>query len=150
MTDDVLEVTVHIDAQPETVFSYFTDPAKYVLWMGSAARIVPEPGGEYHIYMRDGVETSGTVVEIEPTKRLVFTWGWVRDSAVPVGSSRIEVILQADGHGTLVTLKQHGLPSAQQREHHQRGWELYLSRLALRAAGRDPGPDPNAPAWYYG
>ena len=137
MTDDVLEVTVHIEAQPETVFSYFTDPAKYVQWMGSAARIVAKPGGEYHIYMRDGVETAGVVVEIEPTKRLVFTWGWIRDSAVPPGSSQIEVTLQADGPGTLVTLRQHGLPSAEQRDDHQRGWELYLSRLASHAADRD-------------
>lgn len=149
MTDNVLEVTVHIEAQPETVFSYFTDPAKYVQWMGSTARIVPEPGGEYWVHMRDGVEAAGKVVEIDPPKRVVFTWGWVADSAVPPGSSQIEVTFQSDKHGTLVTLRQHGLPSAEQSDHHQRGWELYLSRLALCAAGREPGPDPNAGSRAY-
>ena len=143
MTDDVLEVTVYIDAQPEMVFSYFTDPAKYMEWMDATARIVPMPGGEYRIHMPDEFESDGVVVEIEPTKRLMFTWGWIRDSSVPPGSSQIEVTLQADGPGTLVTLRQHGLPTAEQRDDHQRGWELYLSRLALRVAGRDPGADPN-------
>ena len=33
---DILEVTVHIAAQPETVFPYFTDPDRYVQWMGEA------------------------------------------------------------------------------------------------------------------
>ncbi len=32
MTDDgVVEVSVHVAAQPETVFPYFTDPGRYVL-----------------------------------------------------------------------------------------------------------------------
>ena len=42
MTDaDVLEVSVHIAAQPETVFPYFTDPVRYVQWMGSEATLDP-------------------------------------------------------------------------------------------------------------
>jgi hypothetical protein len=31
-----------------------------------------------------------------------------------------------------------------QREHHRDGWRVYLDRLATRATGGDPGPDPNA------
>ena len=38
MSDDrVVEVSVHIAAQPETVFPYFTDPGRYVQWMGAGA-----------------------------------------------------------------------------------------------------------------
>jgi len=91
MTDDgVLEVSVHIAAQPETVFPYFTDPARYVQWMGNHAKLDPVPGGAYRIRMRDGVETAGEFLEVDPPRRLVFTWGWTHDHAVapgPPGSS---------------------------------------------------------------
>ncbi len=43
--DDVVEVSVHIAAAPETVFPYFTDPGRYVQWMGGGATLEPVPGG---------------------------------------------------------------------------------------------------------
>ena len=72
---DVLEVSVHIAAHPETVFPYFTDPSRYTQWMGNQATLVPIPGGTYRVSMRDGVEVSGAFVEVDPPHRLVFTWG---------------------------------------------------------------------------
>jgi uncharacterized protein YndB with AHSA1/START domain len=69
---DGLEVAIHIEARPETVFEFFVDPAKYVEWMGSDATIEPVPGGTYRVHMRDGVETAGTFVEIDAPHRLVF------------------------------------------------------------------------------
>lgn len=72
---DVLEVSVHVAAQRETVFSYFIDPARYVQWMGGTATLDPAPGGVYRVGMRDGVQAAGEFVEVDPPHRLVFTWG---------------------------------------------------------------------------
>ena len=41
-------MTVHVAAAPHDVFVYFTDPARYVQWMGSRATLDPAPGGTYH------------------------------------------------------------------------------------------------------
>ena len=142
--DGVVEVSVHIAAQPETVFPYFTDPGRYVQWMGADATLEPVPGGCYRIMMRDGVETAGEFVEVDPPHRLVFTWGWTHDRAVPPGSTRVVVTLRAERGGTRVVLRHYGLPDDGQREHHRQGWLLYLDRLGLRARGGDPGPDPNS------
>ena len=70
---DVLEVSVLIAAPPETVFPYFTDPARYVQWMGIDATLDPVPGGEYRVGMRGGVQASGVFLEIDPPRRVVFT-----------------------------------------------------------------------------
>ena len=142
--DDVVEVSVFIAAQPETVFPYFTDPGRYVQWMGRDATLQPVPGGSYRIYMQDGVEAAGEFVEIDPPRRLVFTWGWTHDPAVPPGTTRVVVTLHAEQDGTRVVLRHHDLPDGDQRDHHRKGWEAYLGRLELRATGRDPGPEPNA------
>jgi len=150
MTDDgAVEVSVHVAAQPETVFPFFTDPARYVQWMGSGATLEPVPGGSYRVRMRDGVEAAGEFVEIDPPHRLVFTWGWTHDPAVPPGSTRVVVTLHAENGGTRVVLRHYGLPARDQaghdqRDHHGKGWELYLGRLGCTIQGNYPGPDPNA------
>ncbi len=142
--DDVVEVSVHIAAEPETVFPYFTDPGRYVQWMGRDATLHPVPGGSYRVYMSDGVEAVGEFLEIDPPHRLVFTWGWTNDPAVPPGTTRVVVTLRAEDGGTRVILRHHDLPDDAQRDHHRKGWDVYLGRLDVRARGGDPGPDPNA------
>src|SRR2546421_13071654 len=97
--DSVVEVSVHIAALPETVFGYFTDPGRYVQWMGTDARLEPVPGGCYRVLMRDGVEASGEFVEVDPPRRLVFTWGWTHDHAVPPGATRVVVTLEPENGG---------------------------------------------------
>lgn len=75
MTDvGVLEVTVHIAAQPGTVFPYFTDPARYVSWMGNEASLEPVPGGTYRVSMRDGAEAAGEFLEIDPPNHHRTGW----------------------------------------------------------------------------
>jgi uncharacterized protein YndB with AHSA1/START domain len=140
----VIEVSLYIAAQPETVFGYFTDPGRYVQWMGTDATLEPVPGGRYRIKMRDGVEAGGEFAEIDPPHRLVFTWGWTHDRAVPPGATRVVVTLHPENAGTRLVLRHYDLPDEEQREHHRKGWDLYLSRLNLRIQGGDPGPDPNA------
>jgi uncharacterized protein YndB with AHSA1/START domain len=142
--DGAIEVSVHIAASPETVFRYFTEPGRYAQWMGRDAMLEPVPGGAYRILMRGEVEASGRFVEIDPPRRVVFTWGWTHDHAVPPGSTRVVVSLSAEDGGTRVVLRHHDLPDDAQREHHREGWALYLGRLGVRLAGGDPGPDPNA------
>jgi uncharacterized protein YndB with AHSA1/START domain len=145
MNDDgVVEVSVHVAAPPETVFPYFTDPGRYVQWMGGDATLEPVPGGSYRVRMRDGVEAAGEFVEVDPPNRLVFTWGWTHDHAVPPGATRVVVTLHPENGGTRVVLRHHDLPGQEQRGHHRKGWELYLGRLDHRIRGGDPGPDPNA------
>ena len=69
-----VEVTVHIAAAPADVFGYFTDPARYVRWMGSEAKLEPEPGGLYRVQMADGMKATGTFLQVESPHLVVFSW----------------------------------------------------------------------------
>lgn len=145
---NVVEREVRIQATPETVFPFFTDPDKMIRWKGSTAELDPRPGGIYRVTINDQAIARGEYLEIDSPRRVVFTWGWEGQEAgegehsVPPGSSRVEVTLEPDGGGTLVRLRHLDLPE-QALEIHGHGWDLYFSRLAEAAAGRDPGPDPN-------
>src|ERR671923_31702 len=101
---------VRIAAPPEVVFPYFTDPARIVGWMGVAALLDPRPGGTLRIEANGRDVVLGEYVEVDPPRRVVFTWGF--DGAaplVPAGSTRVEITLEPDGAGTLLTLRHHGL-----------------------------------------
>jgi uncharacterized protein YndB with AHSA1/START domain len=138
---DAVVCEVRIDAPPETVFAFFTDPAKLTRWKGRRASLDPRPGGVYRCEMGESV-ARGEYVEVSPPTRVVFTWGWEagRHGVAP-GASRVEVTLEPDGTGTRVRLVHTALPP-ERRDSHRKGWTHYLGRLALAASGRDPGPDP--------
>jgi len=132
----------HIRAQPATVFSFFTDPQRWLSWQGVDAKIEPEPGGVFRMNVRGDGYASGRFVTVDPPRRLVFTWGWeMPGNPVPPGSSTIEVELEEADGGTLVRLTHRDL-SREAGKMHRGGWEHYLDRLAVAAPGGDPGPDP--------
>ena len=84
----------------------------------------------------------GEYVEVDPPRRVAFTWGW--ESAIfatPPQSSLVEVSLTPDGDGTIVQLVHRRL-HPQALAVHRAGWDHYLPRLALVAAGADAGVDP--------
>ena len=150
--DEAVEREVRIAARPETVFEFFTDPEKQVLWMGRRAELDARPGGIYDVEISDRSHARGEFVEVDAPSRVVFTFGWEGqeaggegEHAVPPGSSRVEVTLEPEGEGTLVRLRHHDLP-AQSRAIHGQGWELFLGRLAIAAAAGDPGPLPDLTA----
>lgn len=80
-----LEVSLHIDPQPETVLPSFTDPDRFVQWMITSAELEPRPSGVYRVSMGDGVHAAGEFVEVDSPRRLVFTWGWNHDEAARPG-----------------------------------------------------------------
>ena len=145
MTDDILTVQRRIKARPVTVFSFFTDRDRWLSWQGVTAEIDARPGGVFRMNVRGDGWASGRFITVEPPRLIVFTWGWEGDgSPVPPGSSTVEVRLEDDGEdGTRLTLVHRGLPLPA-IDMHRDGWNHYLDRLAIRAPGGDPGPDPAA------
>jgi uncharacterized protein YndB with AHSA1/START domain len=136
---EYVECQVHIAASPETVFSFFTDSTKMLKWQGIAARLDPQPEGEFFCDLDDGIVMSGKFLELDPFKRLLFSFGWQGHHVVSPGSTRVEVLVAEEGGGTLLTLRHHGLP-ADEHDMHSQGWMFYLERLVIVAGGGDAGP----------
>ena len=137
---DVYEKQLRISARPETVFSFFTEPAKVVQWMGVDAALDARPGGSFRVNVTGRQTAIGEYLEVTPYERIVFTWGW-DDGPITPGSTRVEIDLIPDGDATILRLRHFGL-DAEGRASHKEGWEHYLERLAMVAAGKDAGPDP--------
>jgi uncharacterized protein YndB with AHSA1/START domain len=132
-----------IAARPETVFGFFTDREKWLSWMGTDGQFAFEPGGAYRTLVAGDNHAAGSFVEIDPYRRVVFTWGWEKGGMadLPPGSTTVTIDLEPDGKGTLLRLTHSGLPTVEACKAHEEGWRHYTQRLAVGAAGGDPGPD---------
>jgi uncharacterized protein YndB with AHSA1/START domain len=130
-----------IAAPPATVFAFLTDPEKILRWMGTEATVEPHVGGIYLLNVSGRRMARGRFTEVIPVHRLAYSFGWEGSDIVPPESSLIEIDLVDEGGGTLVRLAHSGLPNAQERDDHAKGWAYYLGRLGVAAPGGDPGPD---------
>lgn len=137
-----VEREVRINASAETVFSYLTDASKLRRWMSMGGTWDPAAGEAFRLQLTKEDVAMGKFLEIDPPKRLVFSWGWESEDAVTKpGSTTVEITLAAQGTATLVRLVHRDLPTVESAQAHSRGWEHYLQRLALAASGADPGHD---------
>ncbi|GAA4851688.1 SRPBCC domain-containing protein [Pseudonocardia benzenivorans] len=135
---------IDIDAAPETVFAFFVEPAKLTRWLADEAVLDPCAGGVcVQVHPGDdrgsdrSFHMSGRFVEVDPPRRVVFTWGFTEpEIGVPPDSTTVEVTLRPNGSGTRVRLVHHDLPSSATADHEQ-GWTEMLRRLdSAVTAGR--------------
>jgi uncharacterized protein YndB with AHSA1/START domain len=140
-----ITTAVTINAQPATVWTFLAEEARFLAWMSYApgspvphgSAFEPRPGGRLCIVMPNGSEALGEVVEIDPPRRLVFTWGYAPDlgaTGLGPGASRVEISLEPVPEGTRVTLCHSGPMAAAIARGHEAGWRHYLSQLAVAAA----------------
>jgi uncharacterized protein YndB with AHSA1/START domain len=137
----LVEREFEIAARPETVWPLLVDERKVARWMGVDAAFQARPGGRYRVEVIPGHTALGEFLEIDPPRRLVFSWGWESGKPIPPGSSTVEFELVPRGEGTLVRFRHSGLAPAAALTH-SRGWDHYLPRLGIAATGADPGTDP--------
>jgi uncharacterized protein YndB with AHSA1/START domain len=138
----VYERTLAIDASPETVWEFLVDPEKLMRWKGINADLDTQPGGIFRCEVIPGHIARGEYVEIDKPNKLVFTWGWDGSDDVPPGSSTIVIELATAGDGTSLRFVHKDLPNAEAIASHAHGWDHYLPRLEVAAAGGNPGEDP--------
>lgn len=130
-----MEVNVErrIAASPEAVFAYFTVSEQYRRWQGDDAELDARPGGVFRVTFTQGIVAAGKFVELDPPRRVVYTWGWEGDATLPPGASTVEVSLCPDGDGTIVRVRHHGLPNESACQFHDYGWTTTLDHLSVQA-----------------
>jgi len=134
-----LQIKRVIKAPRDRVYAAWTDPAELRKWFGpenvQTRNIVAETrvGGKFRWELTncDGEEMTmrGEYRELQPGKKIVFTWQWEDDEAWENHSSIITVELyDRDGDTELRLIHEH-LPSEESRDGHTRGWESALDKL---------------------
>ena len=141
-TAATLRVERRFAAPPERLFAAWSTADALSRWaapgeMRSTAEVDLRVGGRYRIAMEgpDGAVhvVSGAYREIDPPRRLVYTWQWERKDGFPETVVTVEFRPRADG-GTDLVLVHEGLPGEDSYARHAHGWDGSLDKLAAEAA----------------
>ena len=145
LPESKLEVRRMFTAPREKVFEAWTQRDKVEKWMCRFPKhetrytaYDARPGGtnvmEVENPQGETFKQSVTFCDIEPPKKLVFTWAWQKFSASgqkidEVHDTLVTVEFQPRGTFTEVILTHEGFRNAEQREAHNKGWNGCLDLL---------------------
>lgn len=139
----ILEVRRTIRAPRQRVFDAWTKTEELKAWHApgpltvSFAEIDLRPGGAYRIHMRepDGKEhcVSGVYREVDPPRKVSYTWGW--DGDHPVKDSLVTLEFHERGTSTEVVLRHEGIIDDAERANHEKGWTAILDKFETHNSG---------------
>src|SRR3954464_9425034 len=134
-----LEVRRTIRAPRQRVFDAWTKAEALKAWHApgpltvSLAEIDLRPNGAYRIHMRapDGTEhrVSGVYREIDPPRKIVYTWGWDGDHVVKDSLVTIEFLERGERGESTEILLRHAIADEKERRSHTSGWTAILDKF---------------------
>jgi uncharacterized protein YndB with AHSA1/START domain len=125
---------IWIDAAPEKVFPYLVEPELLTRWIGDESWNDPRPGGLFRLKFDSENVVRGEFVEVDPPRRVVYSWGSEDRESLPAGSTMVTFDLEPESGGTRVRLRHSDLPTENEVEQHTKGWDHFLPLLAKVAA----------------
>ena len=134
-----LEIKRFIKAPRDRVYAAWTDPAQLREWFGPenvrTRDLVAETrvGGKFRwdLTNPEGEEMTvqGEYRELQPGRKIVFTWQWQDDETWENRNSIVTVELSDVAGGTELRLLHEQLPSEESRDNHNDGWNSLLNKL---------------------
>ena len=140
MTTETIEVSTHIEAPIDLVFSFFADPKRFQQWFDPGSAIEPGPRGTIEIRSQAGPPASGPIEQWEVNQRIVFRFGHPDGSGLlPPASSTVTVTFAEERGGTRVVIRHSGIADPAMRRGAAGGWQAGLGRLASACWGHRIG-----------
>lgn len=138
VTDEVFQIEQWFDAPIADLWSCFTDAERLTEWHGGKAELDARPNGLWRCEYPDGAIIRGQFLELDAPHRLVYTWGferqserqlyeWAKPNFTPPGQSIVTVNFTESERGTRVRLRQSNFEPGEPLAD---GWTYFLSQLA--------------------
>lgn len=132
-----LSITRTYPVAPEKVWRAWTEPQVLKQWFGPSspstlcvAEIDLRVGGRYRLAFSapDGEvhDVSGVYQEVDPNKRLVFTFAW---KSTPDRVSQVAIALTPNEEGTEFKFVHDRFFNEKARDNHAGGWPLFFDNL---------------------
>jgi uncharacterized protein YndB with AHSA1/START domain len=117
---------VDVAVTPAKVWAAMCGPTLMPLWVGSDARIRPYKGGHWSATIAPGIHREAVIDLFEPPRRLRLIY--LSPPQLPVFDGAVvdDVLLEADGAGTIVRLLCSGMPELGE-------WTTYYAKVRMLA-----------------
>ena len=133
-----LHLVRHYPVAPAKVWRAWTDPQALSDWFGpgepnsvTLAQTDVRVGGRFRVafHTQDGEhhDVSGTYLEVETDRKLVFTWAW---KSTPERESLVTLRFEPDGTGTTMDFLHEQFFDQAARDGHEGGWTATFEKLA--------------------
>ena len=138
MTTTTITVRRTVPASPHDVFAAWTEVDRLARWWwpqlaGTTYDVDAREGGLFRIQSPViGATVSGRYAEVDPPRRLVFSWVWQDDGEPESGEDQVVVTFEPDGDGTAVTVEHTSAEHVPDGGAEQ-GWNDVLDRLRAQA-----------------
>ena len=144
-----LEIKRLINAPRNRVYAAWTNPKQLTEWFGPenvrTRDLVAETrvGGKFRwdLTNPEGEEMTvqGEYRDLQPGRKIVFTWQWEDDETWENHNSIVTVELSDAAGGTELRLLHEHLPSEESRDNHDDGWKSSLNKLDKFLSEKAPG-----------
>ena len=134
-----LEIKRFINAPRDRVYAAWTEPAQLKQWFGpekvQTRNLIADArvGGKFRwdLINSEGEKMTclGEYRELQPGKKIVFTWQWDDDEDWENHTSVVTVELSDRDNGTELRLIHEQLPNEASRDGHTEGWNSALDKL---------------------
>jgi len=141
MTTTTVTVSRTVPAPPGRVFEAWTDVDRLATWWwpqlaGTTYDVDARRGGRFRIQSPAiGATVTGTYTEVDPPRRLVFTWVWQDEGEPASGEDTVVVTFVPDGAGTAVTVEHTSAEHVPEGGAEQ-GWNDVMDRLVQVCGGQ--------------
>ncbi|WP_233835616.1 SRPBCC family protein [Paraburkholderia sp. ZP32-5] len=144
MTNEKPSLTIirRLKAPPARVYAAWTRPELMVRWWGPdggpvlSAEADPRVGGRFRVVFQtlngDTHDCRGEYREVEPDRKLVFTWEWV---TMPERRSLVTIVLRSIDEGTELNFTHSQFADEAARDGHRIGWTTSFDKLEKLLAG---------------
>ena len=124
-----LTFTQSINASPKQAFYAFTHASAFNEWLSDFASVIPHPGGRIYLWWNSGYFSSGEITEVDPERRLSFTWHGRNEPA----DTQVDINFEAENGTTLIRLEHTGFGDgeawAKTIQECRTGWEKGMENL---------------------
>jgi len=135
MTSSTITVARTVRATPERAFAAWTDAEQLAGWWwpqlaGTTYAVDARPGGRFRIHgPAIGATVSGVYADVDPPRRLAFTWIWEDDGEPGADvEDTVVVTFEPDDGGTIVTVA-HTSAAHVPEGGAEQGWNDVMDRL---------------------
>jgi uncharacterized protein YndB with AHSA1/START domain/DNA-binding transcriptional ArsR family regulator len=137
MDKPTLVYVTYIATTPDQLWRALTDPELTAQYWGHRNVSRWTKGDDWqHRRLDDGVDLVGTILEVDPPRRLAHSWAFPADAGNPARQSRVTFDLEPVGDIVRLTVTHENLPP-DQVEGTGNGWSFVLSSLkSLLEVGR--------------
>jgi uncharacterized protein YndB with AHSA1/START domain len=138
MTTNTITVSRAVPGSPDQVFAAWVEVDRLAAWWwpqlaGTTYDVEARPGGRFRIQSPViGATVSGTYTEVDPPRRLAFTWVWQDDGQPASGEDTVVVTFEPDDEATTVTVAHTSAEHTPEGDA-ERGWSDVMDRLVAVA-----------------